>query len=174
MVEVPHGVHPTLQVTDAGRAQSLDLRTGAVAGALAGYRPYRTSASTLDGVSGADTVSASVTASLDPYRDGPGWAPAGSVWLTVTVRVLVQGDRPVTVDGSAFTVTGPTGPTGPIPITGPVSAQSPKGQLPPVAAEQSASTPVPAGAAPVEVQVRFRPRGIGGYSGARSGTVTIS
>jgi hypothetical protein len=107
---VPVGTPLTLTVTDDGRAQSLDLRTGALGpDALVEFQK-----STAQPLSGATTVSGTVTAfgqsrpytiALTPitvsrivYDPKLKWAPADRAWLRISLRftsnsLYVDGER---------------------------------------------------------------------------------
>jgi hypothetical protein len=93
-VSVDPGAEATLVVSDSGREQSINLRTGARGpDALAAYHPVRSDGETLgDGVrisgnQGGVEISGSVSARKYPYLAGQGWAPPGRVWLQVKVGV---------------------------------------------------------------------------------------
>jgi hypothetical protein len=96
---VPKGAPAQLTVTDRGRTQSIDLRTGAVGpGAIREYtRPPVKGA--VDFYSAAQpspyfvsSTRVEVSASLRSYNTVDGWAPAGRLWLTVAVEVTISGD----------------------------------------------------------------------------------
>jgi hypothetical protein len=107
---VPVGAPVTLVVSDAGKDQSVDLRTGAVGpGSVAAYlrrRPYGETAYKVAGqISGEPsqtTVEITVSAALEPYdhRQQGAWAPAGKTWLRLWVeaRLTAVGGLDGTVD----------------------------------------------------------------------------
>ena len=97
LVSVPTGGDPVLAVTDAGRTQLLNLRTGKRQGdVIPAYYPLRA----------ADQVSVSVTGkfggrsatlavhsanpALQPYAEGHGWAAKGKAWLYLGGDVETQ------------------------------------------------------------------------------------
>ena len=99
-VSVPQGHTATLQVTDDGRTQSLDVRTGKRGkDAIAGYyRPHElkwtdadyhdTGRATCTGPRGTthfttdmSTTFGQAAGSLEPWLPGAGWAKDGRVWL---------------------------------------------------------------------------------------------
>ncbi|MEV4508441.1 hypothetical protein AB0K00_05735 [Dactylosporangium sp. NPDC049525] len=97
---VPVGAPVTLVVTDEGKDQSVDVRTGAVGpDAVAAYlkpRPYGEVTYKLVGqISGEPArtyVEITVSAALEPYdhRLNGTWAPAGHTWLRMWVDLKVS------------------------------------------------------------------------------------
>jgi hypothetical protein len=116
LVQVPVGTDPFLVVTDAGRTLSISLRTGKRGESVPSYR-------VLGGLAGLKTVievdrfgqiplELTLGASLLPYVDGRGWAPAGHAWLDVSPSAMVVGED---VDlhlalPASFEVRGASGP----------------------------------------------------------------
>lgn len=162
-VSVPVGGAASLSVTDEGRTQSVDLRTGAVSGRIDGYAEEL-----YDGVSGMGgwinapgigktPVSLSLELKLAPFVPGRGWAAAGRAWLTYTATAsLLDVDLSCTIDlsrgltfsGSGFRAAG----------AGTVSAQPFPGSnaaSPAHSAEQAID--VPAGVREVSVGFTLRP-----------------
>jgi hypothetical protein len=96
-VSVPAGAPVSLQISEDGRAQSIDLRTGA-AGRVEGF--YPTFAGGADEMgswitpAGSDMLplAVSVDFELTPWADGSGWAPPGKVWLWYEVTATLLGD----------------------------------------------------------------------------------
>jgi hypothetical protein len=114
-VSVPVGAAASLSVTDEGRTQSVDLRTGAVSGRIDGYAE-----DLYDGISGMGgwinapgigktPISLSLELKLAPFVPGRGWAAAGRAWLTYTATAsLLDVDLSCTVDLSrGLTLSGP-------------------------------------------------------------------
>jgi hypothetical protein len=108
VASVPTGAHPVLRVTDAGRPQSLDLRTGRRGpDAVAGYYPIRAGSGDVDsdhagpwvrlsgpgaaGLTGQSRLAAVHVSDVDytlwPWLPSRGWAPAGKVWLDLQVSM---------------------------------------------------------------------------------------
>ncbi|MFF5228715.1 hypothetical protein [Dactylosporangium sp. NPDC000521] len=93
---VPAGAPVTLVVADAGKEESVDLRTGTVGpGVAAAYlkqRPYgETSYKLVGQISGEPhqtSVEMKVSAAVEPYdhRQQGTWAPAGRTWLRIWVE----------------------------------------------------------------------------------------
>ncbi|GAB2588412.1 hypothetical protein Aab01nite_43160 [Paractinoplanes abujensis] len=92
---VPAGAEVRLDLTDEGRTQSLDLRTGRRINAAAAFYPVR------EGSAGPSerwryrgstytSISASLHAKLSPWTEEKGWAPAGRAWLTGKVTITVS------------------------------------------------------------------------------------
>jgi hypothetical protein len=109
-MSVPTGVHPVLRVTDEGRRQSLDLRTGRRdRDAVAGYYPTRGggwehgapredewvrlrlsgpgAAGLPSGSRSAGVFMTAVTVRLRPWAEEFGWAPPGRTWLLLEPAV---------------------------------------------------------------------------------------
>jgi hypothetical protein len=99
MLSVPTGHPVALQVTDDGRTQSLDLRTGERGqDAIAGYyRPHdlQVSAADYDATARvtyhgtqldvrAQLNLSGLGGSVEPWLPSRGWAPAGTAWLVLT------------------------------------------------------------------------------------------
>ncbi|MFC3736312.1 hypothetical protein [Paractinoplanes deccanensis] len=121
---VPVGAEVRLDLTDEGRTQSLDLRTGKRINAAAGLYPVREARTNLQEVwryrgSTYTTVSVSLKAEFTSWTEKKGWASAGRAWLTGTVSVTagavkvpdmakaVQVPVPVEVDlGKALRLSG--------------------------------------------------------------------
>ena len=178
-VSVPAGARPVLRITDAGRTQSLDLRTGRRGpDAVRAYYPVRRGAADTDGqqptglrlsgpgVAGQTDRVASVQldetrAELLPHRVGSGWAKPGRAWLVLDTsfaygrRSAAGGSPPdtVTAPPSCFRATGPDG--SPVRLTGaPVVLGDPAGAPSPGAvARGELVADVPASLR--EVTVRF-------------------
>lgn len=92
LVSVPSGADPVLAITDAGRTQLLNLRTGRRQGdVISAYYPLKAADQIGVGVTGdfhgaAGKGAATVSVhggkpALQPYADGPGWAEKGKAWL---------------------------------------------------------------------------------------------
>lgn len=162
-VSVPVGAAASLSVTDEGRTQSVDLRTGAVSGRIDGYAEELS-----DGISGMGgwinapgigktPVSLSLELKLAPFVPGRGWAAAGRAWLTYTASAslldvdlscTVDLSRGLTLSGSGFRAAG----------AGTVSAQPFPGTnaaSPAESAEQAID--VPAGVREVTAGFTLRP-----------------
>ncbi|MFI5909642.1 hypothetical protein [Dactylosporangium sp. NPDC051541] len=96
-VSVPAGAPVSLQLTEDGRAQSIDLRTGS-AGRVAGLYPiYVGRADTMGSwitPAGSDMIplGIGVDFELTPWVEGSGWAPAGQAWLWYEVSGVLYGD----------------------------------------------------------------------------------
>jgi hypothetical protein len=136
VVSVPTGVHPVLRVTDEGRSQSLDLRTGRRGrDAVAGYYPTRTGryehgaphddewvvlrlSGGAGGYGGAFVTAYDVR--LRPWLEERGWAPPGRTWLLVepSVAAVQAGttgsDVTLSLAASSFRVTGSDGASYPL------------------------------------------------------------
>jgi hypothetical protein len=104
-VSVPVGAAASLSVTDEGRTQSVDLRTGAVSGRIDGYaEDFRDRVSGMGGWIdapgiGKTPVSLSLELKLTPFVPGRGWAAAGRSWLAYTATAsLLDVDLSCTVD----------------------------------------------------------------------------
>jgi hypothetical protein len=92
---VPVGAQVRLDMTDEGRTQSLDLRTGRRTNAAAAFYPLRAATASPSEVwRGRDrtstTVNAGITAQLTPWTEDKGWAPVGRAWLTGKVSVTAS------------------------------------------------------------------------------------
>jgi hypothetical protein len=112
-VSVPVGASASLSVTDEGRTQSVDLRTGAVSGRIDGYaEDLRGDISGLGGWInapgvGKTPVMLSLELKLAPFAPGRGWAAAARAWLTYTASAsLFDVDFSCTVDLSRLTLSG--------------------------------------------------------------------
>jgi hypothetical protein len=99
---VPKGAPAQLTVSDQGRTQSVDLRTGAVGpGAIREYTlppvkggvDYYTAARPSPSFPGSTKVE--VSATLRSYSSSGGWAPRGRTWLTVAVEVTLSGPEKI-------------------------------------------------------------------------------
>ncbi|MBL7255344.1 hypothetical protein [Paractinoplanes lichenicola] len=91
---VPAGAEVRLDLTDEGRTQSLDLRTGKRAVAVAAFYPLRQASAGPSERwryrgSTYTSIIASLNARLSPWTEEKGWAPAGRAWLTGKVSVSV-------------------------------------------------------------------------------------
>jgi hypothetical protein len=175
---VPIGAHPTLRVTDEGRTQSIDLRTGRLGrDVVPGAYAQREGRFTKSGEpsqkewiylrmsgGGSSSVPASrryvgaymtsATAATSPWDDDLGWAPAGRTWLVLEPSVSagqVQGfelELEITLAAASFRVTGPDGKT--YPVKGDSATATPIAE-----ASTSLTAAVPAGL--TSVTVRFYP-----------------
>jgi hypothetical protein len=97
-LSVPRGARPLLEVTDAGRAQTFDLRSGRRAKVETLLYPIRTASlpprvydeAGIVAYGGArqgvrvQILSPGGTATLEPYLPGLGWARRGRAWLLLT------------------------------------------------------------------------------------------
>ncbi len=97
VVSVPTGGGGALRVTDAGRGQSIDLRTGRPGPDVNPlFHPQWTATAQLsdldriDGIDRSIRVRLGLVVTLRPYLPGKGWAPAGRAWLAVDVTLAVQ------------------------------------------------------------------------------------
>lgn len=135
-IVLPVGARPVLRVTDAGRAQSLDLVTGRRGtDAIAGYYPVRRGewesddrtniglrlyGAAVAALGPEDRLAAlgleDTPASLLPYAPGRGWAEPGRAWLVVRAEVAygrrsaaITDPDVVVVPAASFTATGPGG-----------------------------------------------------------------
>ncbi|GAA3456284.1 hypothetical protein GCM10018962_81180 [Dactylosporangium matsuzakiense] len=119
-VSVPQGAPVSLQITDDGRAQSIDLRTGA-AGRVDGLYPrYGAHADTMGSwitPAGSDMIPLGISLDfeLTPWVEGSGWAPAGQAWLSYEVDAVLYGDgidcdidmgRTLSLSGAGFKASG--------------------------------------------------------------------
>lgn len=171
LVSVPAGAPATLEVTDAGRRQTLDLATGRRGAEVTGYYPMPTGVVGADdgrptrlvlygpGVAGlakpdreAFVQLGDVTARLQPYVAGRGWARTGRGFLVVTTEVgwsrAEAGDTDtVTVPARCFRATGPGGAALPL-AAAPVTVEDPPAPVRLVA-------DVPAGLRRVTVRFAF-------------------
>lgn len=91
---VPAGAEVRLDLTDEGRTQSLDLRTGKRINAAAAFYPVREASVSPSEVwryrgRTYTTVSAGITSTLTPWSEEKGWAPVGRAWLTGKVSATV-------------------------------------------------------------------------------------
>lgn len=94
IVSVPKGHHPSLRMTQGGRSQSVDLRTGQrVKDSLTPYYPYRNlhagkHAGYWDSAALSLTVRVampSIDAMISPFAPSTSWAARGRVWWYVSV-----------------------------------------------------------------------------------------
>jgi hypothetical protein len=118
---IPAGAPVSIAVTDSGRTQTLDLRTGKRAGdAIAGYYPLLSGGRLFEElihINGVDKsgdwtlLGTGLDVRLQPYIDGKGWAAPGRAWLTIDFDVsLLEVDTSITVDVSkSLTLHGPGG-----------------------------------------------------------------
>jgi hypothetical protein len=200
---VPAGGHPVLRVTDEGRAQSLDLRTGRRgADAVPGFHPmrqgshqfpspgrngwlyFRMSGKGASGIPSSQRLAATHLTRLDvalsPWTRDGGWAPAGKAWLLVEPGVssgqVNTADPEVSFEmgPEGFRATGPDGT--PYPLRGEPVRSTPLSDAPILTAAVPASL--------TSVTIRFAPRPTGSTSkgkvtltpyrgGSQSATVTI-
>jgi len=120
-VSLPVGAAATLSVTDEGRTQTVDLRTGAVTGRIDGYAAdFSGRISGMGGVIdapgiGRTPVSLSLDLKLAPFVPEHGWAAPGRAWLTYTATAsllsvnlscTVDLARGLTLSGSGFRAAG--------------------------------------------------------------------
>jgi hypothetical protein len=162
-VSVPVGAAATLRITDEGRTQSVDLRTGAVSGRIDGYAEDLSGR--ISGMGGwinasgigKTPVSLSLELKLAPFVPGRGWAAAGRAWLTYTATAsLLNVDLSCTIDlsrslrlrGSGFQAAG-VGTVSARPFPGSTAAR------PGQSAEQAID--VPAGVRGVNAGFTLRP-----------------
>jgi hypothetical protein len=163
-VSVPVGAPVSLSVTDEGRTQSIDLRTGAVSGRIDGYaEDLHTRISGMGGWInapgvGRTPVMLSLELKLAPFAPGRGWATAGRAWLTYTATAslldvdfscTVDLSRGLTLSGSGFRAAG----------AGTVSARPYPGSNPSARPGESAeqAIDVPAGLREVTAGFTLRP-----------------
>jgi hypothetical protein len=189
---VPTGGHPVLRVTDEGRVQSLDLRTGRRgADAVPGFHPmrkgshqfsspgrtgwlyFRISGKGASGIPSSRRLAATHLTRLDvalsPWTEERGWAPAGKAWLLVEPHVssgqvkTVDPEVSFEMGPESFRATGPDGTT--YPLRGEPVTSTPLSDAPIL----TAATAVPASLA--SVTIRFAPRPTGSTS---KGKVTLT
>lgn len=95
MAVIPKGADVRLDMTDEGRTQSLNLRTGMRTNAAAAFYPMRETVVSPTEAGRSKTgiytlVDAQVVATLTPWTKEKGWAPVGRAWLTGKVSVTTS------------------------------------------------------------------------------------
>jgi hypothetical protein len=120
VASVPTGSPVVLRMTDGGRPQDLDLRTGKrTRSASPLYYPIRSANLHGNGpTTGFNTPSGEAAASigfndaaLEPYVNGKGWAPKGRAWLIVAAGVSMSSNYAFSPQMSGTTLTLPDGTT---------------------------------------------------------------
>ncbi len=136
LASVPVGAPALLAVTDAGRTQTLDLRTGVRAQTVPLEYPERDGISDgmqdlfLPGTKAANVSTAdayyglSVHARLLPWSPGKGWAPDGQGWLELDIESTLGVQGHIVVDlGKSLTIR--TGAGQAVPVAGTLDLKSP-------------------------------------------------
>jgi hypothetical protein len=163
VISVPTGEEPELELSDAGRTQSIRLRPGTVVAPSDGYYPIRSGRAAISCLvrssnsrANNTTLGLWLSATLIPYTDEKGWATAGRLWLVVEVRPYFSGGPGFALTLDAARSLRLTGPTGAVPLAG----QIPVGSSP---AEGSpaglASATIDAPREPAPVTIAYSPVG---------------
>ena len=129
VVSVPKGEDPTLELTDAGRGQSIHLLSGTVVDPIVGYYPKRTGSAEIscllrhpnERVNNV-TLGLWLSATLLPYTRENGWSPDGRLWLVVGATPYQNFGHDITLTLDAGRSVHLAGPAGAIPVTGQVVA----------------------------------------------------
>lgn len=119
VVNAPVGAAVSLTIRDANQLQSIDLRSGRPSGERPLFLPQYTGVAQLldrvhvDGVDASrhsQPITVVLTATLRPYVNKGGWAPAGKVWLDVDAVLSVPTPISVSLNlASSLTLRAPDG-----------------------------------------------------------------
>ena len=119
VVNAPVGAAVSLTIRDANQLQSIDLRSGRPGGERPLFLPQYTGVVQLldrvhvDGVDASrhsQPITVMLTATLRPYVNKGGWAPAGKVWLDVDAVLSVPPPISVSLNlASSVTLRAPDG-----------------------------------------------------------------